>query len=318
MIQASNVLSNWALVRYVEKVAFPVFKKNTFFWDMADVKRNKEKWVQLYAFNLVNPEASSLADVETTNTPWITPTSIDDTLRQVTVAMRQFINIWYISDVAESDTMVDLYATVAKEKMRKMAEFVDQVVQAELLTQTTQVVYWTKASWHTARTQITTTEILTPLHLANAFATLKANAVPFFDWEAGYVWVIHPFVANDLRTDVAAWNFYDAKKYTDPTTIFNGELGRLNGIRLVESPNTQVSWVWATSKNIYPTFIVGKEAYSIVIDENIQTLIVPRTPTIADPGAQRGSVTVKVRFNAKILRPESLYRIETSASMDVA
>ena len=69
MINPSNVLSSGALVRYVEKVAFPVFKKATFFWDMADIRRNKDKGVQLYAFNFVDPETSVLADVETTNNP---------------------------------------------------------------------------------------------------------------------------------------------------------------------------------------------------------------------------------------------------------
>lgn len=312
MIQTSNVLSNGALVRYVEKVAFPVFKKSTFFWDMADVKRSKDKGVQLYAFNIVNPESSVLADVETTNTPGITPTSIDNSLRQVTVAMRQFIDIGYISDVAESDTMVDLYATVAKEKMRKMAEFVDEVVQTALIAGTTQVINGTQASNHATIGAITTGEILTPLHLRRVFAKLKANAVPFFDGEAGYVAVIHPFQADDLRGDVTSGGFYDAKKYTDPKTIFNGELGRLNGIRLVESPNIKISATkGASSQDIYPAFFVGKEAYALVIDENIQTLIVPRTPSISDPAAQRGSVSVKVRFNAQVIRPESCYIVNT-------
>ena len=230
--------------------------------------------------------------------------------------MRQFIDVGYISDVAESDTMVDLYAMVAKEKMRKMAEFVDEVVQTALLNGCTQFIYGTQAAGHTAINQIAAGEILTPLHLRRVFAKLKSNAVPFFDGEAGYVAVIHPFQADDLRGDVNAGGFYDAKKYADPTTIFNGELGRLNGIRLVESPNIKVAGLGAAQQNIYPAFFVGKEAYSIVIDENIQTLIVPRTPTIADPAAQRGSVSVKVRFNSAVTRPESLFIVFTDVTSE--
>ncbi len=102
----------------------------------------------------------------------------------------------------------------------------------------------------------------------DAVTNLKINLAPRID--GGYVGIIGPQVARDLMVD-ARW--LDPQKYKDGTQgLFKGEIGKLDGVRYVETTN-----VWSEdategtrdttitpADQIYLTVFTGKEGYGVV------------------------------------------------------
>lgn len=64
---------------------------------------------------------------------------------------------------------------------------------------------------------------------------LKSQNTPRID--GGYVAIIHPDVAYDLMRDP---EWIDVNKYADSVNIFNGEIGKLAGVRFVESTESKI------------------------------------------------------------------------------
>lgn len=76
---------------------------------------------------------------------------------------------------------------------------------------------------------------LTAKMVAKAATWLKKRNAPKIGND--YVCIIHPSVAYDLRQD-PAW--VDAHKYAQPEEIYNGEIGKIHGVRFVETTNARI------------------------------------------------------------------------------
>lgn len=76
---------------------------------------------------------------------------------------------------------------------------------------------------------------LTAHAVKRAVRTLKAGGAKPIN--GSYVAIIHPDTAFDL-TDDSDW--IDTKKYTDPSDIFEGEIGKLHGCRFVETLEAKI------------------------------------------------------------------------------
>lgn len=150
--------------------------------------------------------------------------------------------------------------------------------------------------------------------LVNRIATiLKKNKAPKINGD--YVAIIHPSVAMDLR-DSDGWE--KAHIYAKPEEIFNGEIGRLHGVRFIESNNAKI--YSAASKNglsVYCTYFFGRDAWGVV-DPNgagMEMIVKPTSSGGADnPLNQRGSIGYKFSSASKVLYPERLICVETTSS----
>ena len=76
---------------------------------------------------------------------------------------------------------------------------------------------------------------ITPTLINKAATHLKKMKAPKID--GSYVAIIHPSVSEDLRED-ESW--IDVHKYSATEEIFNGEIGKLHGVRFVESTEQKV------------------------------------------------------------------------------
>jgi len=76
---------------------------------------------------------------------------------------------------------------------------------------------------------------LTSKVVAKAATWLKKQNAPRIGND--YIAIIHPSVAYDLRQD-KAW--IDAHQYAQPEEIYNGEIGKLHGVRFVETTNARI------------------------------------------------------------------------------
>lgn len=87
----------------------------------------------------------------------------------------------------------------------------------------------------TDRAEITADAKLTVDLIFRAAAQLKSmNANPI---DGSYVAIVHPYVAYDLMRSP---DWIDVHKYADPKSIFTGELGKLGGVRFVESTEAKI------------------------------------------------------------------------------
>lgn len=85
------------------------------------------------------------------------------------------------------------------------------------------------------REDITATCVLTPKLIFQAKADLAAMNADLID--DSYVGIIHPFAAFDLMRNE---EWIDVHKYADPEKIYDGEIGKLGGVRFVENSEAKI------------------------------------------------------------------------------
>ena len=134
-----------------------------------------------------------------------------------------------------------------------------------------------------------------------------------------FIGIIHPYVLYDLMSDNTAGGFIDVMKYADPSTMINGEAGKMAGVRLLKSTNVGSTGTAPAVK--YYTYIVGKGAVGAidlagvgptkVMDPDKQAFkinVIRGGPQIADPEGMIGSaVSYRFVFVAQTL-DSSTYR----------
>lgn len=123
-----------------------------------------------------------------------------------------------------------------------------------------------------------------------------------------YVGIIHPDVAYDLMRDP---DWVAVKNY-DPEDWYNGEIGRIAGVRFIESPSAY----YDNTKSTYSTFILGANAYGVTeISGGGLQHIVKQLGYGDDPLNQRASVGWKATRAVEILVPQYMISIDTKASL---
>lgn len=151
--------------------------------------------------------------------------------------------------------------------------------------------------------------------IRKAVRTLKVQAAEPID--GSFVGIIHPDCAYDLMSDP---KWVNVKTYSDPEGIYNGEIGKIEGVRFVESPEAKV-WTGAGSggRNVYSTLIIARNAYGVTelsgggLEHIVKQLGSAGT---ADPLNQRASCGWKATKCAEILADQYMVRIETTSSFD--
>lgn len=103
---------------------------------------------------------------------------------------------------------------------------------ADVLATGTNVQY---AGGKTSRAALTSACVLTVDEIRKAVRTLKGNKAKPIDRD--YVCIIHTDVAYDLQSDE---NWQAPHTYCDTKELYSGEIGRLYGVRFVETPDAVV------------------------------------------------------------------------------
>lgn len=186
------------------------------------------------------------------------------------------------------------------------ARSVDALVRDELAT-CTNVIY---AGGKTARAQLTAADKLTSKELRKAVRTLKKNLAEKFN--GYYVAIVGPDTVYDLQED-DAW--VKVSEYQDKENIYTGEVGRLFGIRFVESTEAKIfEGAGASSADVASVIVLGRYAYGLTSLKGNKPRVVVKTAGsagTADPLDQISTVGWKLDgFAAKLLQPEFAVRIE--------
>lgn len=251
--------------------------------------------------------------------PWLTegtpPTSEALAFGYEEFSAAQAGRVIAITDVAMMESPLELLAVASERLARNAVETADLRV-AEVLATGTNVQY---ANGKTSRSGVLKTDVLNASEIRKAVAHLKRRSVPPFP-DGYYRAIIHPNVVYDLMSDSAAGGWIDASRYGAPEQLYRGEIGRLAGVRFLESPNAQVfagAGGGTPAADVYSTIIFGPEAYVFGDWHTIEPHVIPPGGDHSDPLSQQALAGWKGFFGVKLLEAAGAryIRIESGSSL---
>lgn len=138
-------------------------------------------------------------------------------------------------------------------------------------------------------------------------AIMKKNNAPKINGD--YVAIIHPYVAYDLMSD-PAW--IDAHKYAQPENLYTGEIGKVAGVRFVETSEAMIF-----DGGVFGTLFLADGAYGVteITGGGLQTIVKQKgSAGTSDPLDQRSSIGWKAIKTAEILVEPYLMRVESKGT----
>ncbi len=256
---------------------------------------------------------SPLSKALTALTEGVTPDGNSLNMSTITATVSQYGDYVTCSDVLEL-THVDPQIEQATKLLGSQAGRTLDTVTRDVITAGTNVMYAPKISGDT-ETEVTTragldkTAVLTYNLIFKAVAKLKAmNARPIDD---AFVAIVHPNVACDL---MLSDKWISVHQYATPENIYNGEIGKLGGVRFVETSEAKIFGPASTGgASVYATMIIGANAYGVtdVNGGGLQHIVKQLgSAGSSDPLNQRATTGWKALKTAERLVEENMIRIE--------
>ena len=192
----------------------------------------------------------------------VTPVALSDS--QVTVTLNEYGNAVVTTAKLRGTAFLDVDSAAANIIGYNAGDSIDQVVR-EVLAAGTNVVYATGGSTTpTSRVTVQAEDILSADDVRKVTAQLRSANVATFD--GSYIGFIHPDVSYDFRsaTDAAAWR--TPANYVNPEGIYNGEIGKFESVRFVETSRAKVfenasnGTSTTGAVDVYCTHIMGRQA----------------------------------------------------------
>ena len=254
---------------------------------------------------------SNFAKATTPLTEGVTPDGNKLDVSYIEKQVDQYGDYTTISDMLELTAIDDIVLEATDKHGANAGLTLDTITRNELISGTNVMYCPNGATEVESRASLTKACVLTPDVVARVAAWLKANNAPKID--GSYVAIIHPYVAYDL---MRSEEWIDVNKYSNAEkTIFEGEIGKLYGVRFVETSEAKIWDVGGTA--VFATLFLGKGAYGTVdIEGGGLEVIVKQKGSggSADPLDQRSTVGFKATYATKILIPEYIMRVESGSA----
>ena len=253
----------------------------------------------------------------------VTPTGSQLSVTDITASVAQYGDYITVSDVVDYESKDPVLIEAAEILGDQMGDTIDQLTR-DVLAAGTVVTY----VGDTSRAGITTTDLITATEVRKAVRTLKnakarritrminaSTGIATEPVSAAYVGICHPDTTYDLQ-DETGW--VPVEKYSSTMKVMEGEVGKLNDVRFVETTNAKIfSGAGAGSIDVYATILLGMDAYGItrISGEAVRNIIKPLgSAGSADPLDQRATSGWKITFVAKILNDAFMVRLEHAVS----
>ena len=158
-----------------------------------------------------------------------------------------------------------------------------------------------------AREDLDSSSLLTVDDVKKAVRLLKTQNAEQIN--GAWVGIIHPDIAYDLTND-PLWK--DVKTYSDPSDIYEGEIGKIFGVRFVETTEAKIF-----EGGVYSTLILGDNAYGVTeisgggLEHIVKQLGSAGT---ADALNQRATAGWKATKTAERLVENYMVRIESKST----
>ena len=252
---------------------------------------------------------ASLPKALTPLTEGVTPDGKKLSVSAIEAEVAQYGDYIVQSDILEL-TSIDNTIVEATKILGNQAGLTLDTITRNVLQGGTNVYYCPKADGTavTSRTALDDTCKLTVDVIKRCVAIMKKNNAPKINGD--YVAIIHPFAAYDLMSD-PAW--IEAHKYANPENIYEGEIGKVAGVRFVESSEAKVY-----EGGIFGTLLIADGAYGVteITGGGLQTIIKQLgSAGTADALNQRSSIGWKAIKTAERLVEPYLMRIESKSAL---
>jgi N4-gp56 family major capsid protein len=280
-----------------------------------NIPKNHGKTIEFRKFG-------SLQKALTPLTEGVTPDGSLMDVTAITATVAQYGDYIKITDIVKLTTIDNTLVEAVTMLGEQSGKTLDTITR-DAINAGTNVIY---AGGRASRANLTSNDKLTVQLVKKAATQLKRHNTPKIN--GSYVGIIHPDVAYDLTEDE---RFEKWHVYAKPDELYEGEIGRIFGVRFVESTEAKV---WrdetcpvlseavpasgttpaqdATYKAVFSTLIVGLNAYATTNVEGggLETIIKPLGAG-DDPLNQRATAGWKAIKTAKILNDTFMVRIES-------
>ena len=250
-------------------------------------------------------------------TEGVTPEGRKLSATAVEAEVNQYGDFVCLSDVLDL-TAIDNNVLEATKAVGRQAGMTLDTITRNVLQSGTNVYYCPKVDATGKQTPVADrsgldkTCTLTVDTVKKVAAMLKAANAPKIAGD--YVCVLHPYVAYDIMSD-PRWE--EMHKYATPDNMYEGEIGRIAGVRFVE---TSEAAVYKGTENdcpqglaVFGCLFLAEGAYGVteVTGGGLTTIIKQLgSAGTADPLDQRSTVGWKALQTAEILMEPYLIRVE--------
>ena len=247
---------------------------------------------------------AALPKATTPLTEGVTPSGKKLSATAIESEVSQYGDFVELSDMLDL-TAIDPIVVEATKVVGRQAGLTLDTITRNRIHAGTNVYYAPKSDGTkvTSRTGLDNTCKLTVDVVKRIVAILKKNNAPKID--GCYVAIIHPFATYDLTSDE---RWIEAHKYASPEEIFEGEIGKIEGVRFVETSEAKIY-----DGGVFGTLFIADGAYGVTeIEEGGLTTIIKQLGSAgtADPLNQRSTVGWKGTKTAEILVEAYMIRCE--------
>ena len=252
----------------------------------------------------------SLPKALTPITEGVTPNGNKLNVSTITAEVAQYGDYIVQSDILEL-TALDNTILEATKLLGKQAGLTLDTVVRDVITAGSIAQY---ANGKTRKT-LTKTDTLSVKEIKKAVAFLRAHNAPTIN--GSYVSIVHPYAAYDLMSDP---EWIDAHKYAAPENLFEGEIGKVAGVRFVQSSEAHIikggtgDTACPDGLAVFQTMVLGQNAYGVteITGGGLQTIVKQKgSAGTGDPLDQRSSVGWKAMKTAERLVEQYMVRIES-------
>ncbi len=273
---------------------------------------------------------SSLAKALTALTEGVTPDGQKLSMSVITATVAQYGGFIELSDVllltAIDNNLMQATTALASQAGRTLDTITREVLNGGTNVQFAEGQVAARANLVGGSTTDSENHYLTVEAVRKAVRTLKVMNTPRIN--GGYVGIIHPDCAHDLMSDP---KWVNVKTYSDPEGIYEGEIGKIEGVRFVETSEAKL-WkkagkdkssgtATASARDVYSTLILGANAYGVteVTGGGLEHIVKQLgSAGTSDPLNQRATAGWKATKVAERLVEEYMVRIETCSSFNDA
>lgn len=245
----------------------------------------------------------------------VTPKGNKLNMTTMTAEIDQYGDWVQLSDVLQLTSIDNNVVQATKLLGSQSGRTLDSVTR-EVLAGGTNVYYQPKSDGTvvTNRKGLDATCKLTPTTIKRAATLLKGVNAQKID--GSYVAIIHPYVAEDIM-ESDGW--IDVTKYSHTEQIFNGEIGKIGGVRFVETTEAKI-WKDESCPDgmaVFSTLVLAAHAYGTteIAGGGLQH-IVKQLGYGDDPLNQRSSCGWKAIAVAERLIEQYMIRIESVSVMN--
>lgn len=300
----SNVGSN-ALGILFDRNCIPSLQPNLYFEQIADVEMVPQGG-NTHRFAMFDQIANASV---TTLTEGTAPTGVGVTLTVNSITPTQYGIAVEMTDLVVLTAFIDLIKNTAREVGYAVARKIDSVIQTTANAGTN--VYY--AGGKASRAALGAGDIADMNLIVKAGQKLRKGSAPTFS--DGYFRAIGtPEQVYDLKQNTAAGQWLDVQKYAQPGNILNGEVGSVNGTRIMQSGNVDT---FSSTVTVHPMIVAGSGGLKVAywLPQKVKNYINdPEDSNISNPLGQKGSVGAKVNLGASRTQEARLVRIESAAT----